>query len=366
MSNVPAIFTPAVREKLKARVAIDGPTGSGKTYTALQWARILVGEDGVIGVIDTERRSAAYYAPSPGETAERINFFEPPYEFGHYDWEPPYDPANLTRLLPAMEKQLLEQVDGDGSKACIVLDSWTHFWTGEGGTLDQIDRKKSQHGGNSFAAWSFGTPLQRSMVDAILAVQVHVIATMRSKMAYVLEDQVDSNGRKTTTPTKKGMEPEQRAGIEYEFTVIADMDLDHRMVISKSRCNILADRVLDAGHTHEAAIDFRDWLGSGVERISPAAVKNILDRMDAVNTGVERDPVRTNLKRQFAGLFGKPHEITTDRLADAIGWLDANLPEPPDSPPDRPGSDEQAQSGVLEPEDEMPPVDEARGELAYG
>jgi hypothetical protein len=107
-------------------------------------------------------------------------------------------------------------------------------------------------------------------------------------------------------------------------------------------------------------------LGSGVERISPAAVKNILDRMDAVNTGVERDPVRTNLKRQFAGLFGKPHEITTDRLADAIGWLDANLPESQDSPPDRPESDEQPQSGVLEPEDEMPPVDEAQGELAYG
>ena len=227
MTTGPAIFTPAVREKLKARVAIDGPTGSGKTYTALQWARVLVGEDGVIGVIDTERRSAAYYAPAPNEEPQRINFFEPPYEFGHFDWQPPYDPANLTRLLPTMERQLRDLVDDDGSKVCIVLDSWTHFWTGEGGTLDQIDKKKSQHGGNSFAAWSFGTPLQRAMVDAILACDVHVIATMRSKMAYVLEENVDSNGRRSTSPTKKGMEPEQRAGIEFWDNLLGD-EIDER------------------------------------------------------------------------------------------------------------------------------------------
>lgn len=35
---VTALFKPATRYKLRGRVAIDGPAGSGKTFTALRAA----------------------------------------------------------------------------------------------------------------------------------------------------------------------------------------------------------------------------------------------------------------------------------------------------------------------------------------
>ena len=55
-------FQPATRHEAKARVAMIGPTGSGKTWTSLQFARILAGETGRIGLIDTENASASLYA----------------------------------------------------------------------------------------------------------------------------------------------------------------------------------------------------------------------------------------------------------------------------------------------------------------
>ena len=57
------IFKKAERKGLWAHVAIDGPTGSGKTWTALTIANgLLKGSDKRCAVIDTERSSANRYA----------------------------------------------------------------------------------------------------------------------------------------------------------------------------------------------------------------------------------------------------------------------------------------------------------------
>ena len=55
-------FTPATKTALKARVALAGTAGCGKTWTALLWARAFAGNAGRIAVIDTERGSASKYA----------------------------------------------------------------------------------------------------------------------------------------------------------------------------------------------------------------------------------------------------------------------------------------------------------------
>lgn len=316
------MFQRAVKEKLKARVAIDGPTGSGKTWTALQLARILVGPDGVIGVFDTENRSAAYYAPSPGQLAgtepfERINFYDAPYVFGHAPISPPYSPVQLVEMIRAA-------VDEVGPDGVIVIDSLTHFWTGEGGTLDIVDAAASR--GNSFTGWKEGTPAQRHMLDTIIHAGCHVVVTMRSKMEYVL-DEVVKNGKTTQVPRKIGMAPEQRAGIEYEFTVVGDMDLEHRLVISKSRCSLIADRVAPIGRSAEVWQTFRGWLDSGVERITIEHAKALVDTMNTIPN--EQD--RTAIKRAFVDEFGKPAEVTTDRVAEVLTWLTARIDQP--SPP---------------------------------
>jgi AAA domain len=306
------LFTPAVKEQLKARVAIDGPTGSGKTWTALQWARILAGPDGNIGLIDTENRSAAYYAPTPGDTIERLNPWDPPYEFGHAPVTPPYSPVQLRQMIVAAGDQL-------GDNGVLVIDSLTHFWNGEGGTLDIVDNASSR--GNSFTGWKEGTPAQRAMLDAIIHAPCHVIVTMRSKMEYILVEQT-KNGRTTSVPTKVGMAPEQRAGVEYEFTVVADMDLEHRLTISKSRCDQIADVVAPNGRSAEPAIKFAEWLGSGVERPSVAERDRLIG---LINEHVQDEQVRTVLKRSVLDRFGRPVDWLIDQLEEIETFIISQL-----------------------------------------
>lgn len=325
------LFQPAVKERLRARVAIDGPTGAGKTWTALQWARIIVGPDGPIGVIDTEQRSAAYYAVPPKVTPERLNWWDPPYVFGHYEWVGPYEPNKLRDLIIAAGAEL-------GPDGCLVIDSGTHFWSGEGGTLDQVDAAKARsRSHNSFTdGWSVGTPMQRGMVDAMLKAPCHVIMTMRSKMSYVLEER-EKDGKKFQAPVKLGLSPEQRAGIEYEFTLVIDMDLEHTLTVGKSRCDEVADVVAPKGRSHEVAQTFAEWLATGVERIAPEIAGSIVDRFRAVADEARR----RELWDSFVAVYGRPAEITVDKLDEVGEWLAKSLPaaegdkatEPPASAP---------------------------------
>jgi hypothetical protein len=242
------MFQPAVKEQLKARVAFDGPTGSGKTWTALKWATVLAGDDGKIAFIDTERDSAKLYA----------NHFT----FDVARFEPPYEVPRLIETLRNAET---------AGYAVVVVDSLSHFWEGEGGLLDEVDAAAARSfGGSTFAGWKHGTPLQRHMVDTFLSLDCHVIVCMRSKMEYVLVEYTDSKGQKKTKPEKVGMAPVQRSGLEYEFTIVGDLDLEHRITFSKSRCDVLADKMIQPHRESEAAETFLAWLNDGTPPPPPA------------------------------------------------------------------------------------------------
>lgn len=227
-------FQKASKKQVKARIAIDGPSGSGKTFTALTAATALA-DQGKIAVIDTEHGSASLYSDAFAfDVLELANF----------------SPETYTHAIHAAER---------AGYAVIVIDSLSHAWEGEGGALDLADdATRRQKTPNSYTAWKEVTPIHRKMVDAILSSPAHIVATMRSKMDYVQEK--DANGR--TTIRKIGLAPVQRAGMEYEFTLVGDMDLDHTIVISKSRCPALADSV-QARPDITFFTKFRDWLNTG-------------------------------------------------------------------------------------------------------
>jgi hypothetical protein len=293
-------FQPAVKAQIKARVALDGPTGSGKTWTALKWATVLAGPDGAkrrddglakIALIDTERRSASLYAPH--------------FTFDVVNFEPPYDVTQLLEILNAAE---------EAGYSVVVLDSWSHFWEGEGGVLDEVDAAaKRSGGGNSFAGWKHGTPLQRHMVDTILGLDMHVVVTMRSKMEYVLVEYADKNGKSRTKPEKVGMAPVQRAGVEYEFQLVGDMDLDHRITISKSRCDVLADALIQPNRESEAAELFLKWLDDGEP---PAPKADIVALVDLMGTIADPD-ARKATKALFVDAFGMPDALRESQLDEA-------------------------------------------------
>jgi hypothetical protein len=255
-------FKKAVRTKLKARMAIDGPSGAGKTFTGLIAATAFKG-DGQIAVIDTERGSASLYADKFDFDVLELDYF---------------DPLKYVEAIVAAEKA--------GYNA-LLIDSLSHAWEGEGGALDQVDLQAAKNRGNSYAAWRTVTPKHRKLVDTILRADLHVICTMRSKMEYTME--TDSNGK--TSIRKVGLAPVQRSGIEYEFTWVIDMDLDHTVSVSKSRAEKLADLVNNKPDV-EWFKQFYGWLVKGEE---PPRTKEELIQFGA-SIGLEPGDIAEALK----------------------------------------------------------------------
>jgi hypothetical protein len=225
-------FTPATKEEAKARIALTGPSGAGKTYTALTIAAVLGNN---IAVIDTERGSASKYADD--FTFSKLNLQS-------------FEPKTLCEALAAAAAAGFDVV---------IVDSMTHFWSGTGGMLEQVDSAaKRGYGGNSFGGWKEARPMERAMIDALVSYPGHVIVTMRSKTDYVIEE--DQRGRKV--PRKVGLKPEQREGIEYEFDIVGDLDHENTLVVTKSRARTIAGKVIPKPG-REFAEEIAVWLGTG-------------------------------------------------------------------------------------------------------
>jgi hypothetical protein len=227
-------FRPASKAGRKARLSIQGMSGSGKTWTGLSIAHGL-SEGRKFAVIDTEKGAASLYAGHRGIQFDTLAMDR-------------YDPRNLARALEAAAA---------AGYPTVFVDSLSHFWKGTDGTLDQVEKAKSKYGGNKFAGWKDGTPLQNDMVAAILAYPGHVVASMRSYTEWVL-----NNGK----PERVGMRPEQRKGIEYEFDVAVAMDLGNQLEVLKSRCPDLHRKVIQRpSGARDIAAPLLAWLAANPE-----------------------------------------------------------------------------------------------------
>jgi nucleoside-triphosphatase THEP1 len=235
-------FKKATKAAAKLRLGLIGPAGSGKTMTAL---RIAAGLGGPVAVIDTERGSASLYAGERGLDFDVIEL----------------DTYGVERFIDAIKAA------ADGGYATLVIDSLSHAWSGKGGILEFVDNagKRNQGGGN-FGAWRDATPRHNSLVDAILGAPLHVICTLRSKVEYVVEN---VGGRNQVR--KVGLQPVQRDGLEYEFTVVGDVTQDHDLVVTKTRAAFLKDAVIrEAGE--DLGKQLAAWLSDGTTPTRPAVL----------------------------------------------------------------------------------------------
>lgn len=229
-------FQKAVKYGALLRLALIGTSGSGKTYSALA---IATGLGLPIAFVDTERGSARKYADL--------------FDFDVLELES-FSVDNFIAAINAAEK---------GGYKVLIIDSLSHAWSGKDGILEFVDMEtaKSRAKNAYTSGWRAATPKHNQLVDAILGCKMHVIACMRSKSEYVMED---VNGKKV--PRKIGLQPVQREGMEYEFDVLGDLDQDHNLVISKSRCAAIDNKLFPRPGAEFAAI-LNEWLGG-----SPAPV----------------------------------------------------------------------------------------------
>lgn len=225
-----SLFKKAERKQSFLKLAITGPSGSGKSLSALLIARGLVGPTGRIAGIDTENGSLSLYS-------DRV-------EFDVLEIEPPF---TVYKYAEAIEAAVKAKFD------VLVIDSLTHAWAGEGGLLDKKESLDSAGRGNGYTNWARITKEHEALKSRILQSNIHVVATMRSKQDYVL---VDEKGKQV--PKKVGMAPIQREGMEYEFTTVFDMAMNHSAEVSKDRSGLFDGKVFTP--TPETGEALARWL----------------------------------------------------------------------------------------------------------
>lgn len=239
-------FVVASKRMAKAKVAMIGPSGAGKTYSALRMARGLT-NNGRVGVLDSENNSASLYSDK--------------FEGWQYMVLPIAPPYTARKYLDAISLAVREGLD------CLIIDSLTHAWAGEGGLLQQKEALDSRAGSNSYANWQQITKVHEAMKSQILYSPIHIITTMRSKQEYVLEQ--NSHGK--SVPKKVGLKPIQRDDLEYEFTVVFDIGMDHQFIVSKDRTDLFDGMV--AKITEQTGADVRAWLCNDIK--TPAVADEV-------------------------------------------------------------------------------------------
>jgi hypothetical protein len=216
------MFKLANKSQIKIRLALSGASGSGKTFSALAIAQHL-GDN--IALIDSERGSASRYADRFTFNTCELN---------------DYHPARYIEAIKAAEAMNFD---------VIIIDSLSHAWFSE---LDLA--------GGRFDGWKNVRPLERKLIDAMIGSSSHIIATMRSKTEWVMEEYTAKDGKTKQSPKKIGTAPIQSSGIEYEFDLAGELDYNHILTISKSRCPELADKTfLNPGK--EIADTLKAWIG---------------------------------------------------------------------------------------------------------
>lgn len=220
----------AQRKNVKIKLGLQGSSGSGKSYSALQLAFGLTNDWAKIAVIDTENRSSELYS-----------------HLGNYNvlaLSPPFSPERYIEAIEVCKRAGIKVV---------IIDSISHEW-------DYILEEHSKLTGNSYTNWAKFTPRQTAFINAILQCDIHVICTLRAKQDYVLSEK---NGR--YVPEKVGMKPIQREGVDYELTLVFEIDIKHNAVATKDRTGLFVSKP-EFKITSETGRAILNWCSQGIEK----------------------------------------------------------------------------------------------------
>lgn len=159
--------TVATRQRVPLMIGLMGPSGGGKTFSALRLAtgiqRIAGGD---IYVIDTESRRALHYADK--------------FKFRHLEFRAPFSPLDY---LAAIEHCVSK------GATTVIVDSASHEHEGPGGVLEMHAAEVDRLAGDDFKkaervkmlAWSKPKQQRRRMINSILQMPCNAIFCFRCK-----------------------------------------------------------------------------------------------------------------------------------------------------------------------------------------
>ena len=219
----------ASRKKASIKMGLQGPSGSGKTYSSLLLAYGLCNDWSKIAVIDSENHSSELYSHLGAYNVLQIT--------------PPYTPEKYIEAIQVCEKADME---------VIIIDSITHEW-------EYIIEFHASLGGNSFTNWHKIGLRHKEFINAMLKSKANIIATTRTKQDYVLNEK---NGR--LVPEKVGLKSIQRDGLEYEFTLVFDINMKNMASASKDRTNLFFNKP-ETQLSAETGRMIQQWCNEGAD-----------------------------------------------------------------------------------------------------
>ena len=287
-------FQKATKQDIRLRLALQGPSGSGKTRSALEIATHL-GER--IALIDTEERSSCRYAHLFDFDVEHLGDYHP------------------NKYISAIR-------EARGQYDVLIIDSFSHAWFWE---LEAVDK--------NFRNWAAVRPLERQLLKAIISFPGHVIVTMRSKTEWLLEEGKNKSGKATTVPKKVGTASVQSPGVEYEFDLVGELDLQHVLRVTKSRFDSL-DGLEMPLPGKEFAVLLTGALLEGGEPVpsEPVDRDELMSQIDAEISRLQWDvdAARDFLKQHFNR--ASRQNLTDAQLEQFYGLLQAEADPQPLAP----------------------------------
>jgi hypothetical protein len=302
-------FKKAKREKLKALIAMMGASGSGKTFSSLRMAKGMI--QGMfpdldttseefwekVGVIDTEHNRSKIYAD-----VEKHGVYIG--EFSHMNLEPPFTVDKYIKGIKEAKEAGIE---------VLIIDSTTHLWK-------DLLQEQSDLGGR-YQDWGKVTPKYERFINEFVYADLHIIATMRSKQSYALEE----SGTGKLGVTKIGEKPIQRDDFEYEFLVGLMFDQRHFATVTKDNSPLfepLGNFVVEEQH----GIDLINWLDKGVDvKVEKEKERyELLTQIDELREqdSITADAVITDMEERLEQKAGKVIKIEHFNLKQVQYTLD--------------------------------------------
>lgn len=197
----------AERRNVWLLVGVCGGTGSGKTFSALRIASGIAAGHPFVG-IDTENGRMEHYSD------QFSNLFVGQI---HAPFRPDKYRQAIIEAADYLEKHKVPE-----QHRCVIVDSGSHEWYGDGGCLDWHDELMNGDQRKNLSAWIEPKMAHKRMVTALTQAPCHVVICLRAeeKVEAVKSDR----GFMQIVPKKSltgldGWTPTCEKSLPYEFTL---------------------------------------------------------------------------------------------------------------------------------------------------
>lgn len=237
----------AQREGARLVIGLQGISGSGKTYTALQLAWGMANYDASkVGLLDTENRRGSLYADALRDASGAVH----PFLIG--DLDPPFSPARYVEAIREFEKAGVE---------VLVIDSASHEWAGQGGCYD-IAKNTTKR----IDDWLTAKNEHKKFMNAMLQCSMHIIVCIREAPKTDFSD--------PKKPVALGLMPIQESQFVFELTASLQMygEGKYQNVL---KCPAELRPILGRGEGYITPGDgkaLRDWV-DGAKQLDPEVEK---------------------------------------------------------------------------------------------